>query len=162
MSTYSKKRSLLLGENISNATHKLRKHIMFAAISALGADKCYRCNQRIVRIEDFSIEHKAPWQSALDPKTAFFDLNNIAFSHLTCNVKAGGGGAKTKKEDTTPCPYGHTEIKRDARGRRRCMECKRQEQRAYSATPAFKAKRREQSRDRMRIYMRQYRAKKAA
>lgn len=36
--------------------------------------------------DDLSIEHKAPWlhrDSAL-----FWDLDNIAFSHLACNVNA--------------------------------------------------------------------------
>ena len=37
-------------------------------------------------MSDLSIEHKVPWMSADNPIDAFFDLDNIAFSHLKCNV----------------------------------------------------------------------------
>ncbi len=45
-------------------------------------------------MSEFSIEHKIPWQSAEDPKESFFDLDNIAFSHLKCNIKAASKDAR--------------------------------------------------------------------
>lgn len=39
-------------------------------------------------MDELSIEHKTPWLDSEDPKALFFDLNNIAFSHLSCNVSA--------------------------------------------------------------------------
>jgi hypothetical protein len=154
VSSYNKKRSALLGENISTATHKLRKSIMFAAIVALGVDVCYRCNEKIDNIDHLSIEHKEPWQSAMDPKAAFYDLNNIAFSHLSCNVKAGTGGGLNKKADDVPCPQGHTGVVRTARGQRRCPECHRRTQNKRASTLEFKVKKR----DYARTYMRKRRA----
>lgn len=84
----SAKKNALLGENFSTATHKLRKKVMFAAIAALGVNKCYRCEKPIESVEVLSLEHKEPWQSAENPKEMFYDLNNIAFSHLSCNSGA--------------------------------------------------------------------------
>lgn len=34
------------------------------------------------------IEHKIPWLDSDKPKELFFDLENIGFSHLSCNIKA--------------------------------------------------------------------------
>ena len=45
---------------------------------------CHRCGGELTR-ETFSVEHKVAWQSAPDPQAAFFDLDNIAFSHKACN-----------------------------------------------------------------------------
>jgi hypothetical protein len=46
--------------------------------------------------KELSIEHKIPWLDSEDPKDLFFNLNNIAFSHLTCNVKAARQTKETK------------------------------------------------------------------
>jgi hypothetical protein len=86
---HSKIKYDLLGEPIGTATGRLRKSIMFELIWKLDLDKCYRCGQKIKSVEELSIEHKVPWQSADDPKKAFFDLDNIAFSHLHCNTSTG-------------------------------------------------------------------------
>jgi hypothetical protein len=51
-------------------------------------DNCYRCNLKIIDISTLSIEHKVSWRKADDPIYAFYDLNNIAFSHLRCNILA--------------------------------------------------------------------------
>jgi len=37
--------------------------------------------------ETFSIEHVIPWLDSEDPVKLFFDLDNISFSHLKCNVE---------------------------------------------------------------------------
>jgi hypothetical protein len=49
---------------------------------------CFQCGLPIETIEEFSIEHKEPWQSAANPSEAFFAIENLAFSHFACNVAA--------------------------------------------------------------------------
>ena len=45
---------------------------------------CFKCGETIETPETLSIEHKIPW---LDNSVElFWDMNNIAFSHLSCNV----------------------------------------------------------------------------
>lgn len=80
-----------LGMSYGMANARLRKAIMFAMAVRLGEDRCYRCGGRIDSIDDLSIEHKVPWQKAADPVGVFFDLTNVAFSHLSCNAGARSG-----------------------------------------------------------------------
>lgn len=84
----SKQKTLLLGENFSTASHKLRKMILFSLVQKLELDNCHRCTLKIEKIEHFSIEHIEAWQSATDPIESFYSLDNIAFSHLNCNIAA--------------------------------------------------------------------------
>ena len=62
---------------------------MFSLVVRLGENLCHQCGEKIESVETFSIEHKTPWQTASDPIAAFFDVENISFSHLLCNIKAG-------------------------------------------------------------------------
>ena len=84
----SDKKNELLGMNFSTASYKLKKSIMFKFIQMLEFDKCFQCNEKIETVEHLSVEHKTPWMSSNNPIESFFDINNIAFSHLTCNVGA--------------------------------------------------------------------------
>lgn len=70
------------------ANNKLRKALLFDYAKRCDEDICFRCGLQIEVIEDFSIEHKNAWSKAENPVEAFFDLNNIAFSHLSCNTGA--------------------------------------------------------------------------
>jgi hypothetical protein len=79
----------LLGLPIGTAANRLRKSIMFMMAQKLGMDKCFRCGGRIETAEILSIEHKESWQLSERPYEKFFDLENIAFSHLPCNISAG-------------------------------------------------------------------------
>lgn len=88
MSNNNEKKSKLLGEGIGAATGKLRKAILWDLLVKLNLNICFQCGQPIETIQELSIEHKLPWQSADDPKVTFYDLTNIAFSHLKCNVDA--------------------------------------------------------------------------
>jgi len=90
-------KSALLGENVSTAMHKLRKRVLFRLIAKLHMDECFRCGSQIETVEELSIEHKEAWQSAVDPAAVFWDLDNIAFSHLSCNV---GAAARWNKYET--------------------------------------------------------------
>ena len=67
-----------------------------------------------------------PWLDSINPKESFFDINNIAFSHLSCNVGAGGnrGSHNSKK---THCPRGHEYTKENnylyKNSMKRCRLC---------------------------------------
>lgn len=83
----NEKKSKQLGMAIGTANARLRKMVLFKLMQKSDLDVCFRCDKRIETIEEFSIEHKQPW---LDVSAAlFWDWDNIAFSHLTCNIKAG-------------------------------------------------------------------------
>jgi len=81
------KEKKLLGMNPSTARHRLKKMILFNLIQKLDLDVCYRCGKLIESIDDLSVEHIKPWMQSNDPKKMFFSLDNIAFSHLSCNIK---------------------------------------------------------------------------
>ena len=72
-----------LGMDKGTAMHRLRKMIMFELAKKAGMDRCHRCKLLITDIAEFSIEHIEPWLWK-DVKL-FWDINNIAFSHLSCN-----------------------------------------------------------------------------
>lgn len=82
------KKTLQLGESHGTATHKLRKQILFVLLAESNRNTCFQCKQLIETVQELSIEHKEPWLDSEDPKGKFFDLNNIAFSHLSCNCRA--------------------------------------------------------------------------
>ncbi len=80
------KKAEQLGQALSTAHNKLRKYIIFDMMFALGRDNCHQCGEAIKTVEELSIEHIIPWLDSDDPKGLYFDLSNIAFSHITCNV----------------------------------------------------------------------------
>jgi len=94
MNEYNKKKYDLLKEPFGTASAKLRKAILFQLLQETGKDICFQCEEKIETIEDLSIEHKEPWMSAKDPIKSFYDLNNISFSHLNCNVSYARRGEK--------------------------------------------------------------------
>lgn len=77
------KKSEQLGMSISTAGYRLQRQILFNLLKELSRDNCYRCNEKIITIEEFSVDHKINWLNN-DPNL-FWDLNNIAFSHRKCN-----------------------------------------------------------------------------
>ena len=80
-----KKKAEQLGMPHGTACNKLRKLILFRLIQQLEQDACSHCGKPIVHADQLSIEHIKPWLDAEDPKVLFWDLNNIRFSHTTCN-----------------------------------------------------------------------------
>lgn len=56
---------------------------MFSLVQECKKDNCFKCGKKITDIAEFSIEHKIPWLG--NNSSLFWDLNNIAFSHLSCN-----------------------------------------------------------------------------
>ena len=74
-----------LGMNPSTAQHRLVKDILWSFIVKLGLDTCCKCGSKMCR-NTFSIEHIVPWLHSRNPLDLFFDLDNISFSHLKCNI----------------------------------------------------------------------------
>lgn len=85
MGNSNNKKSEQLGMPVGTAQARLRKSILFSLLNKHEENVCYRCNEFITSEKDLSIEHKKAW---LDNDVAlFWDLENIAFSHLNCNIK---------------------------------------------------------------------------
>lgn len=87
------KKAIQLGMNPSTASGRLVKDTLFNLAIATG-HKCFQCGGELSR-ETFSIEHKVPWLDSNDPLGLYFDQDNIAFSHLICNIKESRGGEVT-------------------------------------------------------------------
>lgn len=73
-----------LGMNYGTASYRLVKDLLFDKVKDT---PCHQCGGVLER-ENFSIEHKTPWLDSEDPTKLFFDLDNISYSHLSCNTSA--------------------------------------------------------------------------
>lgn len=87
MTPNNEKKNRLLGMPHGTACAKLRKAILFHLLQKFNMNTCFQCGQTISEINTLSIEHKQPWQQATNSRQSFFDLDNIAFSHLRCNCR---------------------------------------------------------------------------
>lgn len=94
------KKQKQLGMNPSTASGRLVKDILFKFVKEAG-HKCFICSGEMTR-ETFSVEHKTPWLDSEDPVKLFFDLENIAFSHKSCNI---GAARRELAECGTPSAY---------------------------------------------------------
>lgn len=72
-----------LGMSPSTATSRLRKVLLFNLLKKHEENLCFRCGLAILKEEDLSVDHIKPWQGV--SSELFWDLENIAFSHLKCN-----------------------------------------------------------------------------
>ncbi|WP_285374251.1 hypothetical protein [Pseudomonas sp. lyk4-TYG-107] len=124
------KKKTQLGMDPGTASNRLVKDVLFKLLSEL-KHRCHHCGLEMSR-KDFSIEHKVPWLDSDDPVTLFFDLDNVAFSHIGCNVGARRQTKKamcgTRSKYTTGC---------------RCDSCKAANAAAYrdSYTPEARSAR---------------------
>lgn len=118
------KKQRQLGMNPSTASNRLTKDILFAFIQGDG-HVCHQCGGDLTR-ENFSIEHIVPWLDSENPKELYFDLDNIAFSHLSCNIKASRKSVEKKHPSVyaydkgcrcEECTKLNTEKKRKARSK---------------------------------------------
>ncbi len=97
MPTNSRKAEIL-GMPYGTAGNRLRKLIMFHLLERHGENVCFKCKHPIETVDELSIEHIRPWQ--LGGPHLFWDMDNIAFSHLSCNrqsVSKPGSGLKLRK-----------------------------------------------------------------
>lgn len=80
-----------LGMPQGTAMGRLRKMVLFRQLKKYGDNVCVRCGALIESVDELSIEHIKPWEGR--SAELFWDLDNIAFSHLSCNCKANSGPA---------------------------------------------------------------------
>lgn len=78
------KKNQTLGMPHGTACGRLRKNILFHLLQKHGEDVCIRCNKKIETVSELSIEHIKPWEGI--SSELFWDVDNIAFSHIKCNV----------------------------------------------------------------------------
>ncbi len=95
MGNTNQKKGEQLGMPFGTAMHKLRKSITFHLLQKLGENICYVCKETIDTVDELSYEHKVPWEG-IDPEL-FWDLDNIAFSHLWCNRPHRRGAHQLRK-----------------------------------------------------------------
>ncbi len=120
------RKDLQLGIPLGTAANRLRKTIMFSLLVKLDENICHRCGSKIENADDLSLDHKEDWLDSDDPYKVFFDIQNVAFSHLSCNAKAGrkvGGGGRKKGIDSNGkhIPSQYSYVKKGCR----CEECVR-------------------------------------
>lgn len=101
MSKSNEEKSSQLGMPHGTARNKMVKGLLFSLMQKCGMDKCHQCGEVISSVDDLSIEHKTPWLHSEDPVRLFFDPDNVAFSHLSCNCSASRGYTG---KITSPCP----------------------------------------------------------
>lgn len=77
-----------LGMPFGTARNILHKKIMFNLVCKLQLNTCHQCGKQIEKVEDFSVEHIIPWLYSENPEELFFDIDNISFSHFSCNSAA--------------------------------------------------------------------------
>jgi len=80
------KKAKQLGMPLGTAAGRLKKMFLFSLLKKYGLNICYQCGGEIESPENLSIEHKIPWLDSDDPIKNFFDLDNVAVSHHSCNV----------------------------------------------------------------------------
>lgn len=97
MNKQQRKMAKQLGMNPSTASGRLVKDLLFKFVIEAG-HKCFRCNGTLTR-DTFSIEHKISWLDSDNSVGLFFDLDNIAYSHRSCNSAAGSRPYKYATEE---------------------------------------------------------------
>jgi hypothetical protein len=91
------RKSAFLGMPHGTAGNRLRKMILFNLLQRHGENVCFKCAEPIETAEELNIEHKQPWEGI--SVELFWDLENIAFSHLRCNKNHRRRGTRGYAED---------------------------------------------------------------
>lgn len=148
-----KDKSGTLGMPISKASHRLNRDLIYWMGLKLGLMVCYRCGKDIDR-ESFTIDHKVDWLHSDAPVEVFFDLENIAFSHHTCNAAAGTGGSRRAALTRQPIEH-HREKGREYKKkymqdpvyRRKTRTGNLKHKQKQRLDPAFRERERQQQRE---------------
>ena len=102
MKQSNEKKAEQLGMPHGTASNRLRKSIIFNLLKKANENFCFQCSGEIESEKELSIEHKVPYLDSENPKELFFDLDNIAFSHLSCNV---GAARQTRTQNHNSAGY---------------------------------------------------------
>lgn len=81
-----KKQQLIIDPG--TAMHRIKKDLLFKYVKRAKDNFCFRCGKEIEEARQLSIDHKEPWLHSKDPIKLFFNLENVTFSHLSCNIVA--------------------------------------------------------------------------
>lgn len=95
MKNSDSRKSAQLGMPLGTAANRLRKLVLFNLLQKYGEDTCFKCGSKITTAAELSIEHKEPWEGR--DTSLFWDLSNIAFSHLKCNRPSRTAGQALRK-----------------------------------------------------------------
>lgn len=79
------KKAAQLGMDPGTARHHLATDLLFDFVQRAG-HVCHRCGGPLTR-DSFTIDHIEPWLDSSDPHRMFFSLENIAYSHSSCNFR---------------------------------------------------------------------------
>jgi hypothetical protein len=80
--------------------HSLYRAVIFHLAKECGKDMCLRCGKKIPTIRELSIDHAVAWNGNLE---RYWDMENIGFSHLSCNSRHGTTvRVYTKLNDNAP------------------------------------------------------------
>lgn len=75
-----------LGMHVGTAHRQLHKMLLFKFAQKCSEDICFRCGKKIESAEEVSLDHKVGWRHEINAKELFWDINNLALSHLRCNI----------------------------------------------------------------------------
>lgn len=114
-----------LGMPFGTACARLKKMICFQLLQRLGEDTCFKCSGKIEHIAELTVEHKKPWQHV--DTALFWDLNNIAWSHLACNKQHTTNPIASASRCVTCDVLLTAENRRPQRNQ--CLSCRRAKQR---------------------------------
>ena len=155
----NKKRAKLtyehLGVSYSTASYRLTRLMLFRFAQKLEMDSCFQCGEKIEKVEDLSIEHKVPWLYSEDPIELFFSEENIAFSHMDCNARAGRQLTRGPRPCTAVAARGEVKDPEKARYKREWR--KKNKDRILAWEREYREGKRGELRDYSRNYMRQKR-----
>ena len=99
------------------ACNRLLKLVLLDLLRRLKTNFCFRCKTEILSVEDLSLDHKEPWLDATPD--LFWNLDNIAFSHRSCNIRAARRDPARLRETVRQRWLNST-----PKGKSWCMGCK--------------------------------------
>lgn len=100
-----------LGVSPGAARNRLVQSLLFKLVQETDRDICYRCGKRIENEKQLSIEHKKVWFGESDAIQLYFDLDNITFSHLSCNISSSRKGTSVRSKTGFKGVYYHPKRK---------------------------------------------------
>ena len=117
-------KSAQLGMPFGTAQNQLRRIVLFDLLKRHGENFCFRCGEEIKEVSQLSMEHKEAWQN--HETGLYWDVKNIAFSHLSCNISAGERKGKRPTVHGTHSGYSYSGCRCEV-----CVKAQRDYQRAF-------------------------------